>query len=110
MTECGTGLRDLRFVVGEDEVESATVDIEPLTQVLGTHRGALHVPAGKSFGPGARPMHDMLGCSFLPQCEVVAVLLFVLPVQFAGLCDDIVEVTTGQLTVRKILGVLAVKV
>ena len=95
----------LRLVVGEDEVESTSVDIELLAEVFGTHRGALHMPSGESFGPGARPMHDMLGSGFFPQGEVVGVFLLILSVQFAGLGDDIVEVPSGELAVRVVLGV-----
>ena len=71
MPECRATLRYLCFVVREDEVESASVDIELLTEVLGTHRRALHMPSGEAFGPRRRPMHDMFGCGFLPKGEVV---------------------------------------
>ena len=100
------GLRYLRLVVGEDEVQSAAMDVELLAEVLGAHRRALHVPPGESFGPWAGPMHDMLGAGFLPEGEVIAVLLLGLSIQLACLGDDIVEVAAGELAIRKILGVL----
>ena len=105
MTEGSTTLRNLCLMVREDQIESTSVDIELLTEVLRTHRRALHMPARESFAPRTRPMHDMFGCSFLPQREIITVLLLFLTVQLTGLGNDIVEVTTGEFTVRIVLGI-----
>ena len=105
MTEGGAGLCYLRLVVGEDEIESAAMDIELLTEVFGTHRRALHMPSGEAFAPRTGPVHDMLGCRFLPEGEVVRVFLLVLSVQFTGLGDDVVEVTPGEFAVRIVPGI-----
>ena len=66
MPECCAGLRYLRLVVRKDEVQTTAMGVELLTEVLGAHRGALHMPSGKTFRPRTRPMHDMLGSGFLP--------------------------------------------
>ena len=52
------------------------------------------MPTGESFGPRAGPMHDVLRCRLFPQCKIVTVFLLVLSVQFAGVGDDVVEVTS----------------
>ena len=63
------------------------------------------MPSRETFAPRTRPMHDMLRRRFLPKGEVIGMFLLVLPVQFAGLGDDIIEVTTGEFAVRIILGI-----
>src|SRR5919197_3829068 len=67
-------LRDLVFVVREDEVSAAPVDIELVTQRLPGHRGALDVPAGSARSPRARPGRLTLPGA-LPQGEVARVAL-----------------------------------
>ena len=42
-------LRDLVFVVGKDKVDTATVNIEYVAQVLTCHRRALNVPPRTSW-------------------------------------------------------------
>ena len=44
-------LRDLAFVVREEEVHAAAVDIEHLAEVLLAHDRALEVPAREAFAP-----------------------------------------------------------
>ncbi len=48
-------LGDFVFVVGEHQVEPATVDVERFAQQFAAHRGALDVPARSTFAPGAVP-------------------------------------------------------
>src|SRR6266849_3778829 len=63
-------LRQLRFVMREEVVRSACVDVEPLAQQRDRHRGAFDVPAGKTWTPRARPhLHSMLARR-LPKREV----------------------------------------
>src|SRR5690606_4391840 len=45
----------LVFVVGEDQIETAAMDIERLAQVVVAHRRALDMPPGPALAPGARP-------------------------------------------------------
>src|SRR5690606_34103582 len=51
----GLALRDLVFVVREDEVLAAAMDVEGLAQVAGAHGGALDVPTGTPRTPWALP-------------------------------------------------------
>ena len=66
-------LGDLAFVVGEDIIDAAAVDVERLAQILGGH-GRASMPAGNPH-PGAGPAQDMLRFSLLPQGEVGRVAL-----------------------------------
>ena len=75
----GLGLGDLVLVVREDEVLSAAVDVNALAEVLQRHGGALYVPAGPAFAPGAVPRR-LAGLRALPQGEVGSGLLV-----FAGI-------------------------
>ena len=63
------GLRDLGFVVREDVVLGAGVDVELVAEVLAGHGGALDVPAGKAAAPRAVPLHDVFRV-LLPEREV----------------------------------------
>ena len=105
MTQSGTRLRNLRLMVREDQIQTTSVDIKLLTEVLRTHRGALHMPSRETFTPRTRPMHDMLRTRFLPKGKVVTVLFLLLTVQLTGLGHNIVEVSAAQLTIRIILRV-----
>ena len=72
--ERALGLGDLVFVVGEDQVGAAAVDVEPLAEVAVRHRRALDVPAGAAVAPRARP-ERLAGLRPLPQREVERALL-----------------------------------
>ena len=98
-------LSDLRLVVRENQIQTAAVDVKLLTKVLGSHRGALHMPSGETFAPRARPVHNMFRARFLPQRKVVTVFLFALSVQLTRIGHNVVEIAAGELAVRKILGV-----
>ena len=99
-------LCNLCLVVREHEVHATTVNIELLTQILGTHSRTLHVPTREAFAPRAGPVHYVLRCSLFPESKVEAVLLLLLSVEFAGLGDNILEVTAREFAIRIILGVL----
>src|SRR6185437_9222280 len=48
-------LRDFIFVVREDQIESAAVNVERLAQQLAAHGRALDVPTRATFAPRAIP-------------------------------------------------------
>ena len=52
---CATRLRDLVFMVREDQIEAAAVNVEDVTEIGGTHRRALDVPARTTPAPWAFP-------------------------------------------------------
>ncbi len=63
-------LGNLIFMMGEDQVDTASVNVELLAQVFGGHGGAFDVPAGKAYTPGAGPVHLPACIPMLPQGEV----------------------------------------
>src|SRR4029450_11741246 len=67
-------LGDLILVVGEDEVESAAVDVDRAAEVRADHRRAFDVPAGAAAAPWAVPPNHAL-IARLPQDEVGGVPL-----------------------------------
>ena len=70
-------LGDLVFMVREDQVLAAAVDVDLLAQILFGHDRALDVPAGPAFSPGGAPE----GLAFLfrlPEHEIQRVLLLFL--------------------------------
>ena len=50
--ECAFALRDLVFVVREDQIGASAVNVEGLTQRLPRHRRALDMPARAARAPG----------------------------------------------------------
>ena len=48
-------LGDLVFVMREDQIVAAAVNVDAAAQMLGRHRRALDMPAGASATPGAVP-------------------------------------------------------
>ena len=60
------GLRYLAFVVGEYEVETASMNVEMVSEIFSAHCGALGVPSRESVAPWRGPAHYMFGLRFLP--------------------------------------------
>ena len=73
------GLRHLVFVVREDEVGAAAVDVERQAEVLLGHCGAFEVPTGASLAPRRGPMR-LAGLCRLPQREVERVFFSIVNV------------------------------
>src|SRR5258708_18721160 len=74
-----SALGDLVLVVGEDEILTATMDVERLAKVLHAHSRALDVPARATPAEGRVPMCPLRLIHFgLPEHEVTGVFLFVL--------------------------------
>ena len=69
-------LRNLVFVVREDQIDAAGVNIQRLAQVLDGHHGALDVPAGAAGADGGLP-ERLAFLGRLPQREIAGVGLFV---------------------------------
>ena len=64
-------LRDLVFMMREDEVHAAAVQVKVLAEVFQNHGAALQVPAGAAFAPGAGPVvRAVLGFARFPQGKV----------------------------------------
>ena len=68
------GLRDLVFMVREDQVDTATVNVKGFAQMLRRHCGTLQVPARTTTTPGAVPAGFVI-CSGLPQHKIARILL-----------------------------------
>ena len=91
-------LGNLVFVVGEDQVLTAAVDVELRAQIAVGHGRALDMPAGASGPPGALPRR-FSGLGAFPECEVGGVS-FLLGRLDAGIVPaDRVDVAPGELSV-----------
>ena len=53
-------LRNLTLMVRENQIHTATMNIEVAAQVLASHSSTLAVPARETIAPRTRPAHDML--------------------------------------------------
>ncbi|MNN92260.1 hypothetical protein D3C81_2105150 [compost metagenome] len=67
-------LGDLVFMVREDQVLAATMDVDGMAQVLPDHRRALHMPARSASAPGAAPA-GLVDRGRFPQHEVQRIAL-----------------------------------
>ena len=57
------------------------------------------MPAGEAVAPGRWPPHDMLGRCFLPEGEVGGIAFLALPVESAGLAEELLDVAPGEFAV-----------
>ena len=73
---CGHSLGYFALVMGEDEVHSATVNVEMFAQILPSHCRTLAVPTRKSLAPRTWPAHDVFGLGAFPQRKVGLITLF----------------------------------
>ena len=71
---CALALRYLVFMVGEEQILAAAVNIEGFAQVFHAHGAALNVPAGTAHAPGAGPGR-LAGLLRLPYGKIGGVLL-----------------------------------
>ena len=72
-------LGDFIFVVRENQIDTATVQVEGIAEVFTDHRRTFEVPARTAFSPGRTPkIFAILGASGFPQDKVADALLFIL--------------------------------
>ena len=65
----------LAFVMREDVVHAAGVQVELAPQILDGHGGTFYVPAGESISPGAAPLDHPSRLGGFPQREIARVAL-----------------------------------
>lgn len=92
------GLSDLVFVVREDEVASAAVDIEGGGEVFGAHARAFDMPSGATAPPGRIPSGFFLGRFALPEGEIAGGFFGFVDFD-ADAVEHFVEVSVGEFTV-----------
>ena len=91
-------LRDFVFMVREDQVDAAGVDIERFAEVLDGHHGALDVPAGTARADGGVP-ERLAFLGRFPEGEIAGVGLFVLVHVDARAGDVAAEIVVRELAV-----------
>ncbi|MCY1304609.1 hypothetical protein D9M70_543680 [compost metagenome] len=69
-----TGLGDLVFMMREDEVEPAAMNVEDLSEITAAHRRALNMPARTAPAPRTVPARLVVGRK-LPQHEIAGIFL-----------------------------------
>ena len=87
-------LGHLVFVVGEDEVFAAAMDIKGVAQVFAAHGRAFYVPAGPAGAPGAFPGGFPRLAPF-PEGKIHGVFFFFVH-RDAGACLHVFQVATGK--------------
>ena len=97
------GLCNLAFVMREDKVHTATMNVEVLAQVFLSHGCTFGVPAGEAVAPRGRPTHDVFRLRTFPEGKVCGIVLLALSVQFAGGVENIIQVASGELAVVMVL-------
>ena len=100
MPHAALGLGDLVLVVGEDQIDAAGVDVEPLAKVLHGHGRALDVPSGEPLAPRAVPSHQPVGPCLLPQGEVLGVAFVRVDLELLAMArPELVERVARELSV-----------
>ena len=100
-------LGDFVFVVREDQVQPAAVDVERLAQQLAAHGGAFDVPAGPAGSPRAGPGR-LAGLGRFPEGEIGARPLAL--GHAAALAAHGLDAAMAQLAVVRALGDLEIHV
>ncbi len=96
---CAFALRDLVFVVREDEVVAAAVDLKADAELLLGHRRAFDVPAGAPLADVGVPRRLTGLLLRLPKREVARVLFLVLVrVHALARADDV----AGEVDLREL--------
>ena len=96
-TSATFGLSDFVFMVRENKVTAATVEVEAFTQIFHAHGRAFNVPARTAFTPRAGPSRFTRFSSF-PQSKVHRIAFAVIYVN-ASASHHIFKVTTGKFAV-----------
>src|SRR5674476_1263701 len=63
-------LGDLCLVMREKQVKPSSMNIKLFSEVYCTHSRTFGVPAGKTFTPGRRRMHNVLRFRFFSVCTI----------------------------------------
>ena len=92
-------LCDLVFVVGEDQILTAAVEVKGLAQIVAGHGGAFDVPARSALAPGRIPV-GFARLGSLPHGEVQRLFLAVIDVD-ACACLQFLDGLAGQLAVLR---------
>ena len=97
-------LCNLVFVMGEDQVLAACMQVDGLAQVLTGHGAALNVPARTALAPGAVPgrLARLGGFPDSKICGVFFQVVIHLAAQFAVAAFQVVQVQVAQLAVTGI--------
>ena len=91
------GLCDFIFVMREDQIAAATMEVECIAQIVGGHGRAFDVPARASLAPRAFPEWFAGLCRF-PKCKVSRISLFIIDFD-AGAGQHIFDLASGKLAV-----------
>ena len=97
-------LRNLAFVVREDVVHAARVNVDSRTKILDGHRRTFDMPAGKAFAPLAGPFQVPARLSRFPQRKVAWVALQRVCFNAHGFQQICLRDVAGQLAVIGELG------
>ena len=102
LTRRGLGLGDFVLMVREKVVDSASVQVERLSQILHRHRRALDVPARTPASPWRIPSYRAVALlPSLPKREVTDILLVVFVGRAPGAGLLMIEVDMSQLAVAR---------
>src|SRR5659263_745805 len=78
-------LGDLCLVMREKQVKPSSMNIKWFSEVFCTHCRKFGVPAGKTFTPGRRPMHNVFRCRFFPDCKIQSRFFLTLGIKNPGI-------------------------
>ena len=98
----GLALRDLVFMMGEDEIDAAGVEVEAVAEILAAHRRTLEVPAGTPLAPGTvPPVVSIFVTPGLPKGEIGnrILVVFVVGDRTRGTFFQLALVEAGEATV-----------
>ena len=93
----GAALGDLIFMVWEDQVLTAAVNIEGITKIFGAHRRTFNMPARTALAPWRLPIWFAWLCA-LPERKIERILLLFIHFH-AGAGKQVIDIAAGKLTI-----------
>ena len=97
LTGAALGLSNFIFMVREDQVLTAAVQVDGLAQMFMDHRGAFNVPAGTAFAPAGAPGRFTGFCRF-PQCKVKRIFFLLVDIDSCA-AFQLLNGLVGQLAI-----------
>ena len=92
-------LRNFIFMVWENKIAAAAVEIKCITEIFSTHRGAFDVPPRTAFAPWAVPRR-FIGFGRFPQGKVSRIAFFVIDGHTRAR-QHVFHIATGKFPVRR---------
>ena len=86
-------LGDFIFMMRENQIAAAAMEIKSLSQIMDRHGGAFNVPAGTSLSPGTFP-ERFTRFGPLPESKIAGIAFSLIDLDTCA-CQHVINLTSG---------------